>query len=609
MKIINANPYRIVGLLVGATAREQNRQIKRLKQFIEAEQEPQDDFSFPVLGRLERTIESVDEAASKLNLDQDKMYAAMFWFYNGNDITDEPAFVSLKDSGEESAIEVWSKLTSSGEVTNRNCSAFQNLSTLLLLISATGENYGTQHFKQGIILKLKYLESDFVKDLIDNATDVTYKISKKELQLSFLSAIHEEIERSKRISTDEFIGLLNKENFIAKEEFLKSFIQKPIERIENLITDCKTHRKTTKKDVIVAANDLYKSTRPILSTIKNVLGTSNQQFISISDKVSEEILQCGIQLFNDYREHETYDPSEPAMKLFKEAKSLAFGNIVRQRIEENTGNLQEWIDDKPARELNNKVGEDIEFIIERLNLASETLKLKGRYPRGYDDPYSDLPFNEQPQNKPFNPYSDMLETGPYAITEIKYNINLFRLARDTVKKCKPKLDKIKDIVGSSNEIFQKLSYDVASLSLACLIEYVNNSGNATLGIPPTISEHMVSAMTAIGELEMNYEMRKRYDEQNQALNNLRRTVQRASRSSSGGGCYIATMAYGDYDHPQVLVLRNYRDNILAKNIAGRFFIKCYYIISPKLVKVLKNQITINSLIRRILNQIINQIKI
>jgi hypothetical protein len=39
MKAILNNPYRTVGLLVGATAREQERQIRRLKQFIEAEQD------------------------------------------------------------------------------------------------------------------------------------------------------------------------------------------------------------------------------------------------------------------------------------------------------------------------------------------------------------------------------------------------------------------------------------------------------------------------------------------------------------------------------------------------------------------------------------------
>ncbi|MCX7877583.1 MAG: hypothetical protein N2510_02960 [Ignavibacteria bacterium] len=46
MNLIQNNPYRTVGLLAGATAREQERQVRRLKQFIEAEQEPPDDFSF-----------------------------------------------------------------------------------------------------------------------------------------------------------------------------------------------------------------------------------------------------------------------------------------------------------------------------------------------------------------------------------------------------------------------------------------------------------------------------------------------------------------------------------------------------------------------------------
>jgi len=49
MKAVLNNPYRTVGLFVGATAREQERQIKRLKQFIAAQQDPQDDYSFPTL--------------------------------------------------------------------------------------------------------------------------------------------------------------------------------------------------------------------------------------------------------------------------------------------------------------------------------------------------------------------------------------------------------------------------------------------------------------------------------------------------------------------------------------------------------------------------------
>lgn len=50
------------------------------------------------------------------------------------------------------------------------------------------------------------------------------------------------------------------------------------------------------------------------------------------------------------------------------------------------------------------------------------------------------------------------------------------------------------------------------------------------------------------------------------------------------GCYIATAVYGSYDCPEVWTLRRYRDNVLDKSWYGRLFIKCYYAISPSLVK-------------------------
>lgn len=51
-----------------------------------------------------------------------------------------------------------------------------------------------------------------------------------------------------------------------------------------------------------------------------------------------------------------------------------------------------------------------------------------------------------------------------------------------------------------------------------------------------------------------------------------------------GGCYIATCVYGSYDCPQVWTLRRYRDTSLAKTWYGRTFVRCYYAISPSLVK-------------------------
>lgn len=71
MQLIKNNPYRLVGLLVGASAKEQERQARRLRQFIETEQEP--DFRCPILGKLNKGAEILSDKVTKLNLCLDKL--------------------------------------------------------------------------------------------------------------------------------------------------------------------------------------------------------------------------------------------------------------------------------------------------------------------------------------------------------------------------------------------------------------------------------------------------------------------------------------------------------------------------------------------------------
>ena len=79
--------------------------------------------------------------------------------------------------------------------------------------------------------------------------------------------------------------------------------------------------------------------------------------------------------------------------------------------------------------------------------------------------------------------------------------------------------------------------------------------------------------------------------------------------TNDSGCYIATMAYGNYDHPQVMELRKYRDQVLLKNYFGKLFVKIYYAVSPHLVKKLKNQNKINKLITSLLDKLIEKINL
>lgn len=92
------------------------------------------------------------------------------------------------------------------------------------------------------------------------------------------------------------------------------------------------------------------------------------------------------------------------------------------------------------------------------------------------------------------------------------------------------------------------------------------------------------------------------------LDNLYKVSIEKSGDKRRGGCYIATMAYGSYEHPQVLVLRNFRDSYLEKRKWGKSFISCYYKYSPKLVDKLYSQNAINKVIRSLLDLFIAVIK-
>ena len=85
-------------------------------------------------------------------------------------------------------------------------------------------------------------------------------------------------------------------------------------------------------------------------------------------------------------------------------------------------------------------------------------------------------------------------------------------------------------------------------------------------------------------------------------------VKKNATSSSSGGCYIATVCYGNESAPEVLALKWYRDNVLQKNIFGKIFIKVYYLTSPSIARKMKSQVKANAFIRKyFLNKLVNKI--
>jgi hypothetical protein len=75
-------------------------------------------------------------------------------------------------------------------------------------------------------------------------------------------------------------------------------------------------------------------------------------------------------------------------------------------------------------------------------------------------------------------------------------------------------------------------------------------------------------------------------------------------SKTGATCFVATAAYGDPDHEDVVFLRQYRNNTLKKTVLGRAFIATYWKVGPVLAKPVKANAGLQRIIRRLLGSVV-----
>lgn len=66
----------------------------------------------------------------------------------------------------------------------------------------------------------------------------------------------------------------------------------------------------------------------------------------------------------------------------------------------------------------------------------------------------------------------------------------------------------------------------------------------------------------------------------------------------GSGCFVATACYGNFDAPEVIVLRHYRDSKLLKTFFGKVFVQSYYSISPFFATLILKSELLKKIIRK-----------
>lgn len=77
---------------------------------------------------------------------------------------------------------------------------------------------------------------------------------------------------------------------------------------------------------------------------------------------------------------------------------------------------------------------------------------------------------------------------------------------------------------------------------------------------------------------------------------------------SGGGCFIATAAYGTPIADEINTLRRFRNDGLQPNRLGRHLVTLYYDVSPRLARVIAQSEGMRAFIRLVLKPIVSYFK-
>ena len=579
MPIIKHNPFRILGLTGNATEKELRKRISMLKRYAEVGKTKSFDYDFKFIGEFTRNSYEIQQASNSIEQAHKKLLYSLFWFIKNNPF-DEIAFNNLKEGNTEKAIEIWNK-TLKKEITSKNYSSYLNLSTLYIALSTIDDQIELQKLQAGILLKGNLIHSENLKDFSKLVTgngivNDSIEISKKFVD-EVVVLLKPYTDKKNGISTNDLISLFKTFPFpISIQKYISAkFTEIPISNIDNKIEKTTRKRKDNPRDAEEYGEELYKSTESDITLLKKLMGSSNVQFQMIANKLANEILQCSIDFFNKHRdEGSKFDPGDDAMKIAKYAKSIGPTGQTKNRIDEAITFIKKWVDERPNRQLQVDIEEDIAFIAKKLKRFIDTSES--------------------------NPHGIITHQPLFVST-----LELINDARDIVVSCKPKLTNIKNKLGSYDDSYLQISSAVVGNTLRMIIEAINNDISIELST-------IYLAAEVIEEMEcfdMISEVRSRFDANKRIIDNIIREQQEISRrSSSSRGCYIATMAYGDYDHPQVMILRKFRDETLSNTFFGRSFIKFYYAISPYLVKLLKNKEYLNKKIRNLLDQFVNNIK-
>lgn len=479
--IVQNNPFRVLGVYGNASARELTANQGKLARFAEVGRTASFPLDKAVEAPLARSAEDVAKASQSIQLPEDKIKYALFWFAKGTTDINLMACQHLEAGNREKAKELFGKQSSIASLIN-----------LSVLAACDGDCASAVHN----MLQLLH-NADYRNSLAKNLAGELFQKDEAWFCQLYMDVLMKELPSENWLKIFTENG--GTEGDIAYLRQAKTGV--PIKKIESEVAQAKSVDKKDADANLQAGRRLMKNTKPALKELKSLLPKTDVQYQMVVDKLATTILQCGINYYNNSTDDES--PVQ-AIELQRYALEIAVGKMAVDRCRENVGILQKAVDAMPPAEVK-KEAQAIKRIIEKIKQSFS---------------------GQQSLGKKLSPEESIGKVLQSLRESVQYVVS------------------IKEKIGKSHTSYQRISTQLAEAALSISIVIVNQSLKKFENTASQLDRHSTMNYLAttllsvqcelvkvvkdswliisfIGQLNLEQEYREqRYQRQRDSLSNL-----------------------------------------------------------------------------------------
>jgi hypothetical protein len=298
MQLVLRNPFRILGLPVTATSREVVKRVSDLELFAELGKVKKYPGDFPELGEIDRSMDSIKDAARRIEFPEMRIFYSFFWFHRG-DAVDELALECLQNFELLEANKIWGKQINRQVLGNKASWRINRGVYSIWMVRDLGHSEAV-YFEQAlkdISCSSGNLYEESTK-LIPGATQVTPKKVRAliaDALVGMATNSQDQVYGPNAIQVLQYCLCFQDET----SNYISAKLTKPL---ANLIQDAVNQSKV-KRDQGTTLDDLRRKNglskvEQLIYELRDSLGETDSTFKSIANSFADEVIACAVEAIN-----------------------------------------------------------------------------------------------------------------------------------------------------------------------------------------------------------------------------------------------------------------------------------------------------------------------